>query len=364
MAGSDKSSRPVIRRRKRRWFWLIIALLALSAGGAYAVLEKPWVARPKAVASETLATGPVSQVLAVNGRVAARTSVTVRAAVSAQAVAVAASEGDEVAAGQVLVRLDDSLVQSQLQQAQAALEAQEVRQSQAAAAADRTRALGDNAPRSSLEDAELALAGAINETARLKAALEQVEKQRDQYVITAPIAGVVLTRGVDQGQLVDPQTQLFTIADTSDLVVETDVDELYSSRVSKGLKALLKPVGATVAQNGTVVFAAPTVDAATGGRAIKIAFDDPVSLPVGLTVNANVIVEEVPEALSIPRAAILTEGTQSHVMVIVDGVAQLRAISFDDWPADRVIVTNGLAPGDVVILVPTAIKAGDMVTAG
>ena len=364
MVGSDKPSRPVIRRRKRRWFWLIVLLLALGAGGTYALLEKPWQARPKVVASEMLSVGPVSQVLAVNGRIAARTSVTVRAAVSAQAVAVLAGEGDEVAAGQVLVRLDDSLVQSQLQQARAALDSQQVRQSQAAAAADRARALGDNATRSSLEDAELALAGAINETARLQAALEQVEKQREQYVITAPIAGVVLSRGVDQGQLVDPQTQLFTIADTGDLVVETDVDELYSSRVSKGLKALLKPVGATVAQHGTVVFAAPTVDAATGGRAIKISFDDPVSLPVGLTVNANVIVEEVPEALSIPRAAIVTEGTQSHVMVIADGVARLREITFDDWPADRVIVTSGLAPGDVVILVPATVKAGDMVTAG
>ena len=347
MATPEKSSRPVLKRRKRRWGWLVLALLLVGGGGAYAWFERPWEARANLVATETVAAGPVSQVLAVNGRIAARTSVTVRAAVSSQAVLIGAAEGDEVSAGQV----------------KAALDSQQVKQSQAAATAERTRALGDNTTRSSLQDAELALAAAANETARLQAALDQVEQQRAQYTITAPISGVVLSRGVDQGQLVDPQTQLFVVADTNDLVVETDVDELYSSRVTSGLKALLKPVGATVAQHGTVVFAAPTVDASTGGRAIKIAFDDKVSLPVGLTVNANVIVEEVPDALSIPRGAIVTEGTQSHVLVIENGVATTRPIDFDDWPAERVIVTSGLKAGDVVILDPTAVEAGDMAAA-
>lgn len=364
MASSEHSSRPVLRRRKRRWGWLIVLLLLLGAGGTYGWIKKPWEAKPRLVASETVAAGPVSQVLAVNGRIAARTAVTVRAGVSAQAIAVGAAEGDRVIAGQILVELDQNLVQSQWQQAKAALESQQVRQSQAAAAVERARALGDNATRSSVEDAERTLAGAITETTRLQAALDQVAQQRAQYRITAPLSGVVLSRGVDVGQLVDPQTQLFTIADTSDLVVETDVDELYSSRITSGLKALLKPVGASVAQPGTVVFAAPTVDAATGGRAIKIGFDAPVSLPVGLTVNANVIVEEVPDALSVPRRAIITEGTQSHVLVIANGVATIRAIAFDDWPAERVIVTDGLVAGDVVILDPASIKPGDMVVAG
>ena len=87
--------------------------------------------------------------------------------------------------------------------------------------AARSQALGDNATRASREDAELALAAAVNETARQQAALDQAQRQIDQYTIRAPMAGVVLSRGVDQGQLVDPQTELFVIADTSDLVVET-----------------------------------------------------------------------------------------------------------------------------------------------
>lgn len=342
---------------------MVFFLLLIVGGGAYAGIERPWEAKPKSVAVEVLAPGEVSQVLAVNGRVAASKSVTIRSGVSAQALSVNADVGDAVEADQVLVALDSALVQAQVEQARSSLEAQQVQQRQAEANVSRSQALGENATRASREDAELALAAAINETSRQQAALEQVERQIAQYTIRAPMAGVVLSRGVDQGQMVDPQTELFVVADTSDLVVETDVDELYSSRVSAGLKALLKPVGATVAQHGTVTFAAPTVDPSTGGRAIKIAFDEPVMLPVGQTVNANVIVEEVADALSVPRGAIITEGADSHVLVIADGVVASRPIRFNDWPADRVIVTEGLAAGDVVILDPASVAVGDLVEA-
>ncbi|SMQ86342.1 RND family efflux transporter, MFP subunit [Devosia lucknowensis] len=362
MAKSETSPRPVTRRRKWRWGWIVLFLIVAGAC-AYALVERPWEPKPKAVATETIAPAPVTQVLAVNGRIAARKSVTIRSAVSAQALSVNADVGDVVEDGEVLVALDASVVQAQVQQARAALDAQQVKQRQAEATASRSQALGDNATRASREEAELALAATVNETARLQAALEQVERQVAQYSVQAPMSGVVLSRGFDQGQLVDTQTELFVIADTADLVVETDVDELYSSRVSTGLKAMLKPVGASIAQEGTVTFAAPTVDPSTGGRAIKITFDDQVTLPIGQTVNANVIVDEVPDALSVPRSAIITNGAQSHVLVVDGGVASERSIVFNDWPAERVIVTEGLSTGDVVIVDPTALKSGDLVTA-
>lgn len=359
-ANTSQQGKPRAKRKLGRWMVLLLLIVAVAA---YVGSNRPWEAKPKAVSAEIVTSGPVSQVLAVNGRVAARQSVTVRAAVSAQALAVAADVGDVVSAGDLLVRLDASLVTAQVEQARSSLDAQVVKEQQAEANATRSQALGDNTTRASREDAERSLDAARNETARLRAVLEQSERQVAQYTISAPIAGTVLSRGVDQGQLVDAQTELFVIADTTDLVVETDVDELYSSRVKAGLKALLKPVGASVAQMGTVTFAAPSVDASTGGRAIKIAFDEPLSLPVGLTVNANVIVDEVSDALSVPRAAIVTEGADSHVMVIEGGVAVARSIEFSDWPADRVIVTSGLAEGDVVITSPSDVADGDLVAA-
>lgn len=343
--------------------WVIVAGL-VAAAAAYAIYAKPWQAKMQEVATATLVAGPATQVLALNGRVAARRSVNVRAAVSARAIELHADEGESVKQGDVLVTLDSALVDAQVEEATAALEAQQTREQQAVLTVERARALGANSPRSALEDAELALASAKKETARLEAVRSQIREQASQYQILAPMSGVVLTRNVDQGQLVDTQTELFVIADMDELVVETDIDELYSAHVREGLKALLRPVGTSVPKSGTIIFASPKVDPSTGGRMIKIAFDEKAALPVGLTVNTNVIVKELDGVLTVPRSAIVTERAQSHVLLIIDGVATQRPITFDDWPSERVVVSEGLQAGEIVILNPAAVKPGDKVVAG
>lgn len=358
---APNSSALSVRKKFPLW-WIVLGLIVV-AGAGYALWQQPWTTKPRAVAVEIVATGPAVQALAVNGRIAARQSVDVRAAVSAQALEVLAAEGQSVAAGDLLVRLDDASARAQVGQAQAALDAGLVQQEQARAAADRAVALGDNASRSARDDAELSYKAASNEVERLRAALAQAQTQLDQYAIKAPLSGVVLSRDVEQGQQVDPQTVLFTIADLANPLVETDVDELYSSRMRVGLEALLLPAGESVARPGHVAFASPKVDADTGGRAIKIDFDTPVDLPVGLTVNANIVVSRIDAALTLPRRAVVTDGTTSHVLMIVDGKATERPVSFADWPADRVVVTDGVAAGDVVILDPTVVKPGQSVRA-
>ena len=347
----------------RRRIWLVVLGLALAGAVAWAAVSRPWEPRPQLVAAETLRAGTVTQALAVTGRVAPRLQVEVRSAVSAQAIEVLADEGDRVVEGKVIARLDPAQPQALVRQARAALEAGLVAEQQAQATRDRARALGDNTPRATREDAERAVVSANNEVARLRSVLEQTESQLTQYTITAPLTGVVLERNIDQGQLVDTQSELFTIADLATLVVETDVDEIYSARMRVGLRAILRPAGDTATRTGSISFAAPTVDPSTGGRAIRIAFDEPVSLPVGLTVSANIIVSEHPSALSLPRGAIVTPAGASRVLGIEGGVALEREVAFIDWPAERVVVTSGLAAGDKVILDPATVRPGQAVAA-
>lgn len=345
--------------RKSRLFWIIATILI--AAGAYLAWQRPWEPSETEVVVEEVTAGSMSLVLAVNGNVQARTEVPVRSAVVGQARSVAAAVGSMVRAGDVLVEIDSSVANAQLAQSRAALEAQIVREEQARLALERARALGSNVPRSNREDAELALTAAANETARLRAALEQSERQREQYTIRAPIDGTILSRDVDIGQLVDTQTELFIVADTEDPVVETTVDEQFSSRVAVGQEAHLLPVGRSIASTGMLIFVAPTVDSATGAREIRIAFDSAQELPIGLTVNANLIVEEFDNAITIPRSAIRVEGAESQIMLVKDGVAVSRPITFHDWPAERVVVTEGLEPGHLLILDPEAAEEGEAV---
>ena len=109
---------------------------------------------------------------------------------------------------------------------------------------------------------------------------------------------------------------------------------------------------------GQVSFVSQRVDSNTGGLAVKLTPDAALTAPIGLTVTANITVDDRAAAITVPRAAIVTETTGTGVLVVTDGKATRRAVGLIDWPADRLIVTQGLAAGDLVIIDATDLVDG------
>lgn len=350
-----------LRRRRRLTFPVVLLLMLVAAGASYVFLARPWEPKPILVATEQINLGPVSRVLAVNGRVAAKHSVAVRSSVPGQVLEVLAVEGDFVTAGQVIAKLDGTQSRAQVAQAQAALDGGMISLRQAQLNADRAQALGENVPRKTMQDADLSLTAAKHEVERLKGVLDQAQSQLAQNDVRAPLSGAVLARSVDPGQVVDTQSTLFTVADTTQLVVQTDVDELYSAQIHTGLRAVLLPAGASATFGGKVTFAAPVVDTTTGGRKIEISFDSSTSLPVGLTVTANIIVDEQPSAISVPRGAVVIVDGGSAVYLLQNGKVVRRSVTVVDWPATRVLVKTGLSAGEQLIIDPTGLSGGETV---
>ena len=152
--------------------------------------------------------GPVTRVLAVNGRIAGVRSVDVRPLVSGTLVEVLVAEGDMVTAGQTLMQLDTAAQQAIVRQALAGLDAALVAQEDAVATLARTQALGANVARVVLESAERAEQTAAQEVARMTALLDQAQIQLEKFTIRAPMAGTVLVLNAEPGQSVDPATGL------------------------------------------------------------------------------------------------------------------------------------------------------------
>ena len=346
-------------RLRRIWIWIVG--LVLAGGAGLGLFLQPWASGPVVVAVETVTLAPVTRVLAVNGRIEALHSVDVRAQVGGTLADVPVIEGDSVQPGVILARIDPTAQQAILRQAVAGLDAALVTQAQAQATLERTRALGANVARTALENAETAVQTTAQEVARMTALVDQAQIQLGNFTVRAPMTGTVLALNVDPGQSIDPATVLMTIADLGQLIVETDVDEAYATQIRADMRAVLQLTGETATREGRVSYVSQRVDAATGGLAVKLVFDEPVTAPVGLTVTANIVIDRRDAALTVPRTAVVTGDGRSAVLVVADGTARLRPVSVIDWPAARLIVTEGLVPGDVLILDATGIADGQSV---
>jgi RND family efflux transporter MFP subunit len=342
------------------WLWGVLAVIAIAAGAVW--FFQPWVSKGLAVKVETVTPTPLTRVLAVNGRIAPLHLVEVKPTVGGRMTTVLVDEGDAVVAGDVLARVDATQQQAAVRQSLAGLDAGLVSLSQAQGNLGRAEALGGTITRTALQDARAAQQTASQEVARLTALFDQTQIELAKYTLIAPMAGTILTRNAEVGQVVDASKAVFTVADLAELVVETDVDEAYAARIIPDLAAILQLTGSGEKLDGHVRFVAPQVDAATGGLAVKIAFDRPIVAPVGLTVTANIVVDQQDAALSVPRAAVVTDATGAAVFVASNGLAERRGVTVVDWPADRLQVTQGLVVGDAVITDAIGLSDGLAIT--
>ena len=353
---------PTPRPTRRAWIWLVAGVFAAVAGlGLY---FQPWASGPPAVAVEIAALAPATRILAVNGRIAALHTVDVRALVGGTLAEVQVAEGDSVERDEELTRIDAAAQHAMVRQAVAGLDAALVTKAQASDTFARTEALGGNVTRSALDAAARGVQSAEQEVARTTALVDQARVQLENYTIRAPMTGTILALNVEPGQSIDPSTLLMTIADLNQLVAETDVDEAYATQIHAALPAVMQLAGEATRRDGRIARVSQQVDAATGGLAVEVSFNEPVRAPVGLTVTINIIVDSLDAAITAPRAAIQTTDAGDAVFVVTDGAARHRAVSVIDWPAGRLIVTEGLAPGDVIVLDATGISDGQEVRVG
>ena len=348
-----------LNRHKFLWWGAAVFAAVILMAALYL---QPWAEKSTVVAVEEVTPGPLTRLLAVNGKIAALHSVDVRSTVTGRLRDIIASIGDTVRQGDVLARIDSAQQQAVVRQALAGLDAGLVGLSQANASLARNRLLGVNVSRSALEDAESAAQTAAQEVGRLTALFDQAQIALGYHTVTAPIAGTLVASEVDVGQTIDAATVLFTLADLGQLVVETDVDEAYAVQISVGQPVLLQIVGEAEMRTGKVSFVAPRVSEVSSALAVKLAFDKPVVAPVGLTVTANITVDRQFAAISVPRAAVVTVEGEDSVFVLSGDVVQRRKVVVVPWPASRLMVTDGLASGEKVIVDATALVDGQSVT--
>ena len=343
----------------RRLPWLLAGLLIVLAAG--------WLLwpRPPEVQTLSIQAGGASRVLAVNGRIRPRLSVDVKSPVPGRIVFLPFDVGQRVEQGALIARIDDAPQVAAIHQAQSLLAAQQDVLAQAQRDQARYEKLAEIIGSQRVEQARLATRQARDEVLRLTASVEQAREVRERHRIHAPFSGIITERPVDPGQTVGSDTTMYRLADTAMPQATAQVDELYAADLSVGMAAQVSVPGLPGPLAAKIVHMEERVDPATGARAVRLEFDrPPASAPAGLTVSVNLIVERRPDAISIPRSAILSPGSDPVVRVVTDdGQVVDRRIGFIDWPSEKVIVTSGLKPGMRILADPHAAQSGQRVRA-
>jgi len=302
------------------------ALVLACAAGA-AACSKPPPPKP----AETTVTLTVTKValrpltggLTASGALVAREEAGVASELAGYRIAeVYVDEDAWVTKGQPLVRLDDTLLRSQIAQQEANLVQQEVAGQRAKAEADRVKGL-DNAGVLSLEqiyERRLAAKAAAAQVAVARAQLDDLKTRDARLLIRAPVSGRVLERDARPGDTSALATTLYRIA--RDGLVEFDAEvsqaDLDNTRVGEPVEVSL-PSGAKVM--GHVRFISPRVDSQTGLGHVRVALpvrDDlrPGGFARGVFVASTKPVPVVPERavhFDANGASVMTVDTHSRV---------------------------------------------------
>jgi HlyD family secretion protein len=303
------------------------------------------------------------RILSVNGRIRPRLQVDIRPSLGGQLIALPFDVGDRVSSGQILARIDDAPEQAAIAEAQASVATQQATLAQARRELTRFVELGQFATRREVEQRRLSVLEGERELNRRQAAVAQASELRDRRVLRAPFAGVILERPVDPGQAVGLESVIYRLADLSNPEVSIEVDEVYASEIRPGMDATVTMAGQKRPLMAKVLHVEPRVDPATGARAVRLGLAGAATdAPSGMTVTVNLLIERRERAISVPRSALIPSASSAKVRVVgTDKVVIERAITFIDWPAEAVIVTGGLVPGERILTEPDSAQPGEKV---
>lgn len=271
----------------------------------------------------------------------------------ARVVEVNVQAGQEVHAGQVLVRLDDTDLQAQRRQAEAGVAAAQAARNQAQIEYDRVRDLFERAHASKTEfdQAETALKTATAEQQRAEQALAQVEAVLEYATIRSPMDGKVVDKLVEVGDTARPGQTLLTLYDPTRMQLVANVRESLTQRLGVGqiIGVQIDAIAKTCA--GQISEIVPQAEAASRTFAVKVTGPCPPGVYSGMFGRLLIPLDEQ-DVLVIPRAAVRRVGQLDTIDVAEPTpqgpVLRRRVVQLGKPYDDEVEVLSGLRADEQV----------------
>ena len=299
---------------------------------------------PVAVQVASVTRGPISATLAFNSTLETESVVDIYPRINGQVDKLLVEEGDFVVAGTPLLVIDDRELRVDADEAQVNLERE-------TANFARTEGLFQR--------------GLVNqqEFENARYSLSQVQLRADRArirleyaTVEAPFNGVISAREVQVGARVATGTKLFSFVSLKDMVAKVFVPGRYLTVVNADQPATITSEflpGKTYA--AWVKRISPIIDPASGTFKVTVGVREPDDAIVpGLFVRASIVTEQRPNALLIPKRAVVYEGGSQYIFTVRNGRAKRIVLDAGFENPDQVEIRSGLNDGDAVVVLGQA----------
>lgn len=351
----DKTMNDMIDFRGLRGWTVAAGLLFLAACGGDAQADG---AEEAAAASSegftriinvevsTVERATFEERIRLTGTVEANRDVTVSAEESGTITEIFRDKGQRVSAGDSILKIDDRLLQSQVDEARA-------RTSLAEETWERRKRLWEEDQVGS----ELAYLESRYAAEQAAASLASLERRLDRTVIVAPIEGILDDRMVELGTLVSPGTAVARIVDLDPVKIVGGVPERYAAEVRRGAEAVVSfDVLPERSTETSVRYVGASVDARSRTFPVELSIANPGGvIKPEMVANIQVVRRVVDDAVVVDQEAVVRK-EDGYAVYVIEGsgesaVATLRTVVLGPSQNNRVVIESGLEAGDRFVTV-------------
>ncbi len=303
-----------------------------QAGG----FQPPPTAVEMAVAQAAIVTDRFDAV----GTIEANDAVTVVSQIDALVIDLPYREGDPIARGQLIAQLDDAQLRAEESRAAALRDQKKISYDRIKSIVDQ----GAGAPQD-LDNAAAELKIAEAELALIQARLEKTR-------IVAPFEGFVGARLISPGAFLRAGSPITEIADLDRIKVTFSAPERYYPSLTRGAEVDVSTTAfPDFVLKGRIDVVEPVVDQATRSAKIIARAENPGrKFRPGMSANVSAILNQRPNAVTIPDEAVFAEGNQTLVFAIkADSTVTRTPITLGTRMTGSVEVLSGLTAGDRVV---------------
>ncbi len=334
---------------KRRKWWII--LVAIVAGTTVYFMGGSSNNQGTGFATATITKGDLRQVVTATGEIQPLNTINVGSQVSGTIEAIYVDYNSKVKKGDVLLKIEPSVLQASVDEAYASLVSSESQRNYAKSEYERNKTLFDSGfiSRAELEQSQTTYEQAEQNVNKMKSQYDRAVTNLGYATITSPVDGTVISRQVDVGQTVAASFQtpdLFEIAeDLSQMQIETSVSEADIGMIAEG-QSVTFTVDAYPSQTfeGFVrqVRLSPTITSNVVVYTVVIDVDNTdLRLKPGMTAFVTILISEKKDIWKVQNSALILRS--------FDGIV---ADSGDATPSDHLAIQRMVNGEPTVVLVP------------